>query len=78
MFSSINRLLCLHLKTLTRVAGDRMFTECVKCGHESEGITVGSSTLDGVTFPEHLYSQETYRLIERTKEMGKARAAIAS
>jgi hypothetical protein len=76
MFSSINRLLCLHTKTFTRVRGARMFTECQSCGHESEGITIGGQQ-DGVEFPHHFYSPETYARMMRTKEMSKARAATA-
>jgi hypothetical protein len=61
MYSSLIRALCQH-ETITRVRGDRMFTECLKCGQESNGIVVG----------HHQYSQETVDKIARTKEMSKA------
>ena len=47
MLDFLNRLLCPHKETLTRIirATDtrpgRMFTECMACGQQSKGVAIG-------------------------------------
>jgi hypothetical protein len=56
------RLLCIHSQTFIRTSGNRLYTECVACGHESAGIETG-------TFQYH---PDVYSRLQHTERFGKA------
>src|SRR5438552_542702 len=36
------KLICIHSDTFIRTSGNRLYTECSACGHESAGIEAGT------------------------------------
>lgn len=37
----LNRVFCLHVECIIKTDGTRMYTECLKCGHQSAGVVCG-------------------------------------
>lgn len=59
MFRFLEQLFCPHKDKLTRRDSDtgRMWTECMNCGKESDGVTMGRiATTTGHDGPKFQYS----------------------
>jgi len=56
------KLICIHSETFIRTSGNRLYTECSACGHESAGIEAG-------TFQYH---PDVYSRLQHTERFSKA------
>lgn len=80
MLTWLSQLFCSHRDTYLRHRGDRIFTECKRCGKESPGVLTGNSVLkdfDLARAHRKTYARETARGIIREMEFALSVPAYA-